>query len=84
MIHDLKILPHFFEPIKKGIKTWEIRNEEDRKFEVGDYLILNEYLPEKGYTGEKIKVRVVYILRESETLYLPKNMVCMSIEIVEV
>ena len=41
MIHELKTLPEYFEAVRKGDKTFELR-EDDRNFKVGDYLALNE------------------------------------------
>lgn len=61
MIHELKTLPEFFQPIKSGIKQFEIRLD-DRKFMVGDTLILQEYTKEKGYTGDEQYRTVTYTL----------------------
>lgn len=44
MKHELKTWPEFFGPILKGEKTFEIRAN-DRKFNVGDVLILREFRP---------------------------------------
>ncbi len=48
MIHKLKILPQYFEDKLKGIKNWEIRNN-DRPFKVDDILQL-----ENGATKQDI------------------------------
>ncbi len=42
MIHELKILPQYFERVKDGTKTFEIR-ENDRGFQPGDMVILKEW-----------------------------------------
>lgn len=39
MIHELKILPEYFEAVTSGRKQFEIRKN-DRDFKVGDQLIL--------------------------------------------
>lgn len=62
--HKLKIFPEYFNAVKVGTKTFEIRKN-DRRFKVGDVLILKEYgICEgvKGYSGKKITKEVTYIL----------------------
>lgn len=49
MIHRLKTLPQYYQPIIEKRKTFEIRNN-DRDFQIGDSVILNEWDGEK-YTG---------------------------------
>ncbi|EOL9688637.1 ASCH/PUA domain-containing protein [Listeria monocytogenes] len=56
--HKLKILPEYFRDIAKGRKTFEIRKN-DRDFQVGDTLILQEW--EGEYTGYEVPVEVTYI-----------------------
>ncbi|RXK26450.1 RNA-binding protein [Bacillus velezensis] len=56
--HHLKILPEYFEALKDGRKTFEIRHD-DRGFKEGDTLSLNEW--QDGYTGRSIEVDVTYI-----------------------
>ena len=64
-IHELKIKPVYFEAVKEGTKTFELRRD-DRNFKVGDILLLREW--EHGYSGRKIKKKVIYILKEIEGL----------------
>ena len=66
MIHALKTLPEYFEAVRKGDKTFELR-ENDRDFQVGDYLALNEWDGEK-YTGRSQLVKVTYILDPNEVM----------------
>lgn len=70
MVHDLKILPKYFNAIKVGRKRFELRTEKDRKFSVWDKLRLREYNPSSNpregageYTGREIVVRVTDIQR---------------------
>ena len=64
MEHKLKILPEYFEAVKSGSKTFEVRKD-DRGFQAGDILFLQEY--ENGcYTGSGLKVMVTYVLRDTE------------------
>jgi len=65
MLHELNILPEYFQAVKTGIKTFEVRKN-DRGFEVGDILILREW--DGTYTGPNIKVKTTYILGNFEGL----------------
>lgn len=62
MLHELKIYPMYFKDILKNNKNFEVRKD-DRLYEVGDYLLLREYLPADEYTGKEILVKVLYIYR---------------------
>lgn len=56
--HDLKIWSQYYTMILDGSKPWEIRKN-DRNFQKGDLLRLNEYNPEtEKYTNRKV-VRVI-------------------------
>lgn len=76
MIHELKILPDYFKAILDGKKNFEVRKN-DRKFKVGDYLALNEYV-EGMYTGRSVLMHVTYIL--SNTEYCKDGYVTMAME----
>ena len=48
MIHELKILPKYFNEILQENKSFELRR--DRGFKVGDTIVLNEWIEdEKKY-----------------------------------
>lgn len=59
-IHELKILPEYFEAVLCGDKRFEIRKN-DRNFQRGDFLRLKEWDGER-YTGEQVDVLVRYVL----------------------
>ncbi|WP_409977724.1 DUF3850 domain-containing protein [Bradyrhizobium sp. SZCCHNPS10062] len=60
--HELKCWPQFFDEIQAGRKKHDLRRSNDRKFKVGDVLLLREFDPKKdGYTGRSTKVRVTYV-----------------------
>ena len=59
-IHELKILPEYFDAVRCGDKRFEIRKN-DRDFHTGDILRLKEWDGEK-YTGEEIDALVRWIL----------------------
>lgn len=73
--HELKTWPEFFNETRGGRKRFELRRN-DRDFQVGDELLLKEWVPQdipssvdpesapifKGYTGHELRVRVDYIM----------------------
>ena len=84
MIHQLKILPKFFDAVVCGEKTFEIRKN-DREFVKGDYLALNEWEQTSDlgghYTGRSCMVYVDYILYGAEGCPgLDEDYVVMSIK----
>lgn len=71
VVHELKILPEYYQAINEGIKTFEIRFN-DRDYSVGDVLLLKEN------SGSEVCVLVKYI-----TDYQQKDgYIVMSIELV--
>ena len=59
--HKLKCWPMFFDAIKSGDKTFEIRKN-DRAFKVGDVLRLEAWDPEFAiYIGAEFDVLVTYM-----------------------
>lgn len=61
MQHELKSWPKNFWPLAGYRKTCEIRNN-DRKFCLGDTLIIKEYHPDSGYyTGFEMSAEVSHI-----------------------
>lgn len=75
-IHDLKIRPEYFKAVLSGKKKFEIRKN-DRKFKVGDFLVLREYA-ENEYTGKREIYKITYILSDPE--FLKPGFVALSIE----
>jgi len=62
--HKLKTLPVYFNAVEKGIKKFEIRNNNDRDFQCGDIVILCEFDKNKllgQYTGREISVQITYV-----------------------
>ena len=79
MIHELKIWPQYYERVKEGLKTFEVRLD-DRGFQVGDTVILKEFNPrpvnavddsvETGYTGTpplQFKIGYIFTLGMEQT-----------------
>lgn len=61
MVHELKCWPEYYSKIVSGEKTFEVRRD-DRGFKVGDALLLMEWSPETGYSGNQLLFEVTYIL----------------------
>ena len=59
--HTAKSWTEFFQAIKRGAKTHDLRYDVDRNFAVGDTIELLEYDPFKGvYSGDACNVTVTY------------------------
>lgn len=60
--HYLKTWPQYYDRVKKGDKKFELRKN-DRDFQTGDRLLLQEYLPDENqYTLEQSEYTVDYVL----------------------
>lgn len=64
MKHTLKTIQPYFSEVESGNKTFEVRKD-DRNFQVGDVLFLQEYDKEKNsYSGKELEFVVIYILKD--------------------
>jgi hypothetical protein len=78
--HMLKTWLGPFEAVLHNKKHCEIRREDDRFFEVGDIILLQEWDEvRKVHTGRSIMVTITHIIRGPEW-DVPVGMVVMSIE----
>lgn len=78
VIHEVKILPKYFEQVQSGAKTFEYRKD-DRGYKVGDIIKLMEYEPESDtYTGNCLEAEITYILKGGE-LNIPTGYAILSI-----
>lgn len=79
MIHELKTWTEYYDRIVSGEKKFEIRKN-DRDFQVGDTLLLQEYFPNlKQYSENVMKVKVTYILH-GPAFGIEKDYCVMSIQ----
>ena len=65
MTHALKLNEEFFGDVLTGNKTFEVRKN-DRDYKVGDWLQLQSYCPDRGYTGGEALRKITYILNGGE------------------
>ncbi|REH00292.1 DUF3850 domain-containing protein [Flavobacterium aquicola] len=64
MTHELKIHPEYYKDVLLGLKKVEIRFN-DRNYQEGDLLILNEFDPKtEKYSGSFEIRKVDYIIRD--------------------
>ena len=82
MVHELKILPIYYEAVIGGLKTFEVRKN-DRGYQTNDFLALNEWDGEE-YTGRSMLVRVLMAMNLSDLPELPEGYVAMSIRVLSV
>lgn len=62
MKHELKLKQCFFEPMKQGIKTFEIRRNSDRGFQAGDTVEFREVNHLNLYTMRELSGVITYVL----------------------
>jgi hypothetical protein len=85
--HTVKSWTSFFQAIKAGDKKHDLRKD-DRNFQLGDVLILQEYDPFKGeYSGEECRVKITYITGRAtpcafSSAVLDRDYVILSLELV--
>lgn len=68
-----KVDKKHFENILLGKKKFEIRIENDCKFNEGDIIVLKEINNKKEFTGREIKKKIVHIERTKEYPYWKKE-----------
>jgi hypothetical protein len=60
--HQLKCWPEFFQAIVDGLKTHDLRRSDDRRFRVGDRMLLREFSPRsERYSGRQVLVEISYV-----------------------
>ena len=78
MLHELKILPEYYDAVRCGDKRFEIRKN-DRDYHTGDILRLKEW-DGKQYTGEELDAVVRYIYHGIDEYGLAEGYCIMSID----
>ena len=77
MEHNLKTLQPYYGLVSIGVKKFEIRKN-DRDFQIGDTLILQEYI-NGALTGSTIKKTVLYVLKDCPEYGLKDGFALLSI-----
>jgi hypothetical protein len=79
MQHELKTWPAYFNAVRRGKRSFELRRD-DRRFRVRDTLLLREWCPTgEFYTGREFVVEVTYIMRKAEEFGLMDGFCLMAI-----
>lgn len=71
MIHEIKILPDYFDAAICGAKRFELRKN-DRNYKSGDIVIMCEWDGD-SYTGNEIEVAITYVLKDCPEYGLEKG-----------
>lgn len=79
MRHSLKIADEYFDAVSNGIKTCELRREDDRRFGVGDTLVLRR----TTNPADVCDVAVTHILRHDDFEGVPEGWALMSVKLVD-
>lgn len=67
--YELKVWPKYWADIADGRKNFDIRQGEDRQYQVGDWLILKEWDPFRAvFTGRQTRRRIGYIMHGGDWL----------------
>lgn len=82
-VHRLKTRPEFFQAVWLGIKPFEFRVN-DRDYQTGDVLILEEFEPlENDYSGREITAQVTYNLQHPTFPAIPDGYIIMGIRVTD-
>ena len=78
--HKLKVWSEYMDDLLNGKKSFEVRLN-DRNFQVGDILILEEYDKEKKeYLSRNLSVEVTYLLNNKVFDAIKEGFVVMAIK----
>ena len=73
VVIEKKVWPKYFDLIKEGKKTFEIRLA-DFEVKEGDILLLREWDPKrKEYTGRELRLRVTYVTNTKDQRHWSKE-----------
>jgi hypothetical protein len=83
--HSLKCWPQYLDPLLDGRKTFDVRVDDGRGFEVGDTLVMTEWNPHTESYGDRVaSFTVTYLMRGGDCValhHIPPNVVVMAVEL---
>lgn len=65
MVHEIKILPEYYQPVLDQRKSFEVRKN-DRDYQPGDFILLNEFDGTK-FTGRLSRAQILYVSDYQQT-----------------
>lgn len=72
-VHELKCWPLYYGPILSGLKPFDVRQGNDRQYQVDDIVTFREWDPEKlEYTGNSCTRQITYVMHGAP--FLPEDM----------
>lgn len=72
IIHEVKCWPSYYKPIVAGDKPFDVRKGNDRQYEAGHYLDLQEWDPDtKAFTGFHSLRKITYVMHGAP--FLPED-----------
>ena len=81
-IHTKNCWTEYFQAVALGLKPFELRNEDDVRYEVGDLLILQEEDKDTGkLTGQVVAAQITYVLRSS--IFLAQGYAALGIRLLQ-
>ena len=78
-IHQRKTVPRYFQQVKLGAKTFDLRKN-DREYKERDFLLLKEF--DNGYTNNEILCKVTHVLYDYEFKGIENGYCVMSIKLI--
>lgn len=83
-IHTVKCWPEYFDAIKDGRKTFDLRVD-DRDYQVGDDMVQEEFKVHIGtYSGREFRCKITYVARgeQFERFGLKPGFACLGIKVI--
>lgn len=80
-VYEMRVFPENFKAIKEGKKKFEVVKN-DKNYNVGEYIDLREFDIGKGYTGEMLCLKIVYMMTSNQVEGLKDGYCVLGIEVI--